>query len=59
MAISKLCREQILVEQAISQLRVTTATLDSLKREMQSLAVSLPKHPVVMEMFGVGPLLDP
>ena len=31
----------------------------SLKREMQSLAASLSEHPVVMEMFGVGPALGP
>ena len=31
----------------------------SLNREMQSLAASLSEHPVVMEMFGVGPALGP
>ena len=46
---------KFLVEQAISQLRTTSAALAALKQEMQSLAASLPEYPVVMEMFGVGP----
>ena len=46
---------KLLVEQAISQLRATSATLATLKEEMQSLTASLPEYPVVMEMFGVGP----
>lgn len=50
---------KFLVEQAVSQLRATATALASLKREMQSLAASLPEHPVVMEMFGVGPALGP
>ena len=50
---------KLLVEQAISQLRATSAALAALKQEMQSLAASLPEYPVVMEMFGVGPTLGP
>lgn len=50
---------KLLVEQAISQLRATSAALAALKQEMQSLAASLPEHPVVMGMFGVGPSLAP
>ena len=50
---------KLLVEQAISQLRATSATLAALKQEMQSLAASLPEYPVVMGMFGVGPVLGP
>ena len=50
---------KLLVEQAISQLRATSAALAALKQEMQSLAASLPEYPVVMEMFGVGPALGP
>ena len=46
---------KLLVEQATSQLRATSATLATLKEEMQSLTASLPEYPVVMEMFGVGP----
>lgn len=51
--------DKLLVEQAVSQLRATATALASLKREMQSLAASLPEHPVVIEMFGVGPALGP
>lgn len=50
---------KLLVEQAVSQLRVTSAALAALKQEMQSLASQLPEYPVVMEMFGVGPTLGP
>ena len=37
----------------------TSAALASLKQEMQSLAASLPEYPVVMGMFGIGPILGP
>lgn len=50
---------KLLVEQAISQLRATSAALAALRAEMQSLASSLPEYPVVMQMFGVGPTLGP
>ena len=50
---------KLLVEQAVSLLRVTSTALASLKQEMQSLAASLPEYPVVMKMFGVGPALGP
>ena len=50
---------KLLVEQAVSQLRTTSSALATLKQEMQSLAISLPEYPVVMEMFGVGPALGP
>ena len=50
---------KLLVEQAVSQLRATSAALGALKLEMQSLASSLPEYPVVMRMFGVGPALGP
>ena len=50
---------KLLVEQAVSQLRATSAALAALKKEMQKLAASLPEYPVVMEMFGVGPTLGP
>ena len=50
---------KLLVEQAVSQLRATSAALAALKQEMQSLAASLPEYPVVMGMFGVGPTLGP
>lgn len=50
---------KLLVEQAISQLRATSAALAALRQEMQHLAASLPEYPVVMQMFGVGPALGP
>ncbi len=50
---------KLLVEQAVSQLQATSAALAALRNEMQSLAASLPEYPVVMKMFGVGPVLSP
>ena len=50
---------KLLVEQAVSQLRTTSAALAALKQEMHSLASQLPEYPVVMEMFGIGPSLGP
>ena len=50
---------KLLVEQAVSQLRTTSAALAALKQEMHSLASQLPEYPVVMEMFGNGPTLGP
>ena len=50
---------KLLVTQAVSQLKTSSATLAALKQEMQSLASSLPEYPVVMEMFGIGPALGP
>ena len=50
---------KLLVEQAVAQLRATSAALTALKREMLALAAQLPEHPIVMGMFGVGPTLRP
>lgn len=50
---------KLMVEQVIFQLRATSAALAALKQEMQSLATSLSKYPVVMEMFSVAPVLGP
>ncbi len=50
---------KLLVEQAVSQLQATSAALAALRNEMQTLAASLPEYPVVMKMFGVGPVLGP
>ena len=50
---------KLLVEQAVSQLSATSAALAALKQEMQSLSSQLPEYPVVMGMFGVGPILGP
>ena len=50
---------KLLVEQAVSQLKATSAALAALKQEMLVLASRLPEYPVVMKMFGVGPALGP
>ncbi len=50
---------RLLVEQTVSQLRVTSTALATLRNEMQSLSALLPEYPVVMVMFGVGPVLGP
>ncbi|MCI8423608.1 MAG: IS110 family transposase [Lawsonibacter sp.] len=50
---------KLLVEQAVSQLRVVSTALAALRNEMQSLAASLPEYTVVMGMFGAGPALGP
>ena len=50
---------KLLVQQAVAQLQATSSALAALKKEMQTLASSLPEYPVVMKMFGVGPTLGP
>lgn len=50
---------KLLVEQAVSQLRATSAALTALQGEMQALAAALPEYEVVMGMFGVGTTLGP
>ena len=50
---------KLLMEQAVSQLRATSAALAALKQEMQTLSSMLPEYPVVMDMFGVGSTLGP
>lgn len=50
---------RLLVQQAVTQLQATSFALATIKKEMQTLASSLPEYPVVMKMFGVGPTLGP
>lgn len=50
---------KLLMQQAVSQVKATSASLAALKIEMQRLAEGLPEYPVVMQMFGVGPALGP
>lgn len=50
---------KLLVQQAISQLSAVSSAMAALQAEMLSLAASLPEYPVVMKMFGVGPVLGP
>ena len=50
---------KLLVEQAVAPLQAISAAVAALKKEMQTLASSLPEYPVVMKMYGVGPALGP
>lgn len=50
---------KLLMEQAVSQLKTTSAAIAALKDEMQHLASELPEYPVVMDMFGCGAALGP
>lgn len=50
---------KLLVQQAIAQLSAVSSAMAALQAEMLSLAASLPEYPVVMQMFGVGPVLGP
>lgn len=50
---------KLLMEHATSQLRAISVSLAALQQEMQSLAATLPEYPVVMQMYGVGPVLGP
>lgn len=49
----------LLISQAVSQLKATSAALAELKKEMLRLAELLPEYPVVQSMYGVGPVLGP
>ncbi len=48
-----------LVQQAVSQIRASSAALATLKQQMQELASTLPEYPIVMQMYGVGKSLGP
>lgn len=50
---------ELLVKQAVTQLQTVAKTLAALQKQMQELAASLPEYPVVMQMYGVGPVLGP
>ena len=47
------------MQQAVTQLKTIAKTLTALQQQMQALAEKLPEYPVVMQMFGVGPILGP
>ena len=47
------------MQQAVLQLKTVSKTLAALHQQMQTLAEELPEYPVVMQMFGVGPVLGP
>lgn len=50
---------KFLVQQAVTQLKTTSATIASICQQMNTLATTLPEYPIVMKMYGVGPTLGP
>lgn len=44
---------------AVTQLNAIIETIFAIQQEMLTLAAQLPEYPVVMQMFGVGPVLGP
>ena len=48
-----------LVSLAVEQLDQSIETIAAVQREMLALASQLPEYPIVMSMFGVGPVLGP
>ena len=58
-AMPKADAAKCMVQQAVSALRACSKALAELSKQMLSLASSLPEYPVVMQMFGVGPILGP
>ena len=49
----------MLIRQAVAMLNTASATVESLRLEMDKTASTLPEYPVVMAMNGVGPTLGP
>lgn len=50
---------KMLLHQAVSVLNTTSQTVESIRREMNRLASTLPEYPVVMGMEGVASTLGP
>ena len=50
---------QCLITHAVAQLNMIIETISSVQHEMLTLASQLPEYPIVMRMFGVGPVLGP
>lgn len=48
-----------LVTLAVSQLNTIIETISVIQHEMLTLATQLPEYPIMMRMFGVGPVLGP
>ena len=48
-----------LITHAVVQLNTIIETISAIQQEMLSLASQLPEYPIVMRMFGVGPVLGP
>lgn len=50
---------QSLITHAVAQLNMIIETISAIQHEMLMLASQLPEYPIVMRMFGVGPVLGP
>lgn len=50
---------QSLITHAVAQLNMIIETISAIQHEMHTLASQLPEYPIVMRMFGVGPVLGP
>ena len=48
-----------LITHAVAQLNTIIETISAIQHEMLTLASQLPEYPIVMRMFGVGPVLGP
>lgn len=48
-----------LITHAVVQLNSIIETISAIQSEMLTLASQLPEYPIVMQMFGVGPVLGP
>ena len=48
-----------LITHAVAQLNMIIETISAIQHEMLTLASQLPEYPIVMRMFGVGPVLGP
>lgn len=48
---------QSLITHAVAQLNMIIETISAIQHEMLTLASQLPEYPIVMRMFGVGPVL--
>lgn len=50
---------KLLVTHAAVQLNTIIKTISTIQHQMLTLASQLPEYPIVMRMFGVGPVLGP
>ena len=50
---------EFIVKQAVAQLQSTSIAVAALRKQMQAIASTLPEYPVVIDMYGVGPVLGP
>ena len=50
---------KLLILQAVAMLNLASETVESLRKEMDQTASTLPEYPVVLAMNGVGPTLGP